>query len=376
MFKSVKKKRDDFLFKWNRRRYSYRMGWYYSMLSMVSGLVIMISFILFFLLKMNNCTGRRCGVFRTFSCSPTSVSLFSSAFISLGSIYSIKSAFSYMLSRLLYSFANYRTTDFMALGKFASILGALVKHIPFIIAICTICNGIICLTGIIYILLGLCGNSYSPAAQIMVDNCRLYFSNCENPTISSIMDCNDPSQLVSSPFLQLRCLPGSSEICKYSQELKSGTNPCTREMLKAYLISTGDKEIIGELENQPSRNLLANKSTQEGSTGARQEKALQRKLSSTYISTLQGVTNRELLDLYLVPTSPSDQSELISSYGLSDLYAAARVWIAVACYTYVSTTILFFFVKYFSPQDSCFSFVRKPNELFLLKILNVFTPWQ
>lgn len=374
MFKSIKKRRDAFLFKWNRRRYSYRMGWYYSMLSMVSGLVILISFILFFLLKMNGCTGRRCGVFRTFSCSPTSVSLISSAFISLGSIYSIKSAFSYMLSRLLYSFANYRTTDFMALGKFASILGALVKHIPFVIAVCTICNGIICLMGIIYILLGLCGNPYSPAAQIIVDNCRLYFSNCENPTISSIMDCNDPSQLVSSPFLQLRCLPGSSEICKYSQELKSGTNPCTKEMLRTYLISTGDKEVIEELEKHPARGLLADKSMRKEDTDG--DQASERKLSSTYISTLQGVNNRELLDLYLIPTSPSDQSELISSYGLSDLYAAARVWIAVACYTYVSTTILFFFVKYFSPQDSCFSFVRKPNELFLLKILNVFTPWQ
>ncbi|OII72873.1 uncharacterized protein cubi_00845 [Cryptosporidium ubiquitum] len=323
---------------------------------------------------MNNCTGRKCGVFRTFSCSPTSVSLLSSAFISLGSIYSIKSAFSYMLSRLLYSFANYRTTDFMALGKFASILGALVKHVPFVVALCTICNGIICLTGIIYILIGLCSHSYSSATQIIVDNCRLYFSNCENTTINSIMDCNDPSQLVSSPFLQLRCLPGSSEICKYSQELKSGTNPCTREMLKNYLMSTGDTEIIGELEKE-TRSLLTNRLSKQDKEN--DGKVIhQRKLSSTYISTLQGVSNRELLDLYLIPTSPSGQSELISSYGFSDLYAAARVWIAVACYTYVSTTILFFFVKYFSPQDSCFSFVRKPKELFLLKILNVFTPWQ
>lgn len=350
------------------------MGWYYSMLSMVSGLVILISFILFFLLKINNCTGRKCGVFRTFSCSSTSVSLLSSAFISLGTIYSIKSAFSYMLSRLLYSFANYRTTDFMALGKFASILGALVKHVPFVVAICTICNGIICITGIIYILVGVCSHSYSSTTQIIVDNCRLYFSNCENTSINSIMDCNDPSQLVSSPFLQLRCLPGSSEICKYSQELKSGTNPCTREMLKNYLISTGDDEIIQELEKQTNRSLLTNKFNEEDNK--KYDKMVQRKLSSTYISTLQGVSNRELLDLYLIPTSPSGQSELISSYGFSDLYAAARVWIAVACYTYVSTTILFFFVKYFSPQDSCFSFVRKPKEFFFLKVLNVFTPWQ
>lgn len=374
MFKSIKKKRDEFLFKWNRRRYSYRMGWYYSMLSIVSGIIILFSFILFFLLKMNSCTGRRCGIFRTFSCSPTSVSLLSSAFISLGSIYSIKSAFSYMLSRLLYSFANYRTTDFMALGKFASILGALVKHIPFLIALCTICNGIICITGVIYILIGLCSHSYSSATQIIVDNCRLYFSNCENPTVNSIFDCNDPSQLISSPFLQLRCLPGSSEICRYSQELKSGSNPCTKDMLKSYLISTGDSEIIEELEKLTGRTLsisMPNRVDKENS-----KKIIERKLGSTYISTLQGVSNRELLDLYLLPSSPSDQSELISSYGFSDLYAAARVWIAAACYTYVSTTILFFFVKYFSPQDSCFSFVRSPNEFFLLKILNIFTPWQ
>ncbi|KAJ1611940.1 putative signal peptide-containing and transmembrane domain-containing protein [Cryptosporidium canis] len=325
---------------------------------------------------MNNCSGRRCGVFRTFSCSPANVSLVSSAFISLGSIYSIKSALSYMLSRLLYSFANYRTTDFMALGKFASILGALVKHIPFIIALCTICNGIICITGIIYILLGLCGNSYSPAGQIIVDNCRLYFSNCERPTVGSLLDCNDPSQLISSPFLQLRCLPGSSEICKYSQELQSGTNPCTREMLRSYLESSGDQEVIEELQKQESRALLMEQFKQKETLTVSNQAKVQRKLSSTYISTLQGVSNRELLNLYLIPTSPSNQSELISSYGFSDLYTAARVWIAVACYTYVSTTILFFFVKYFSPQDSCFSFVRKPDEFFLLKILNVFTPWQ
>ncbi|KAJ1604997.1 putative signal peptide-containing and transmembrane domain-containing protein [Cryptosporidium canis] len=199
---------------------------------------------------------------------------------------------------------------------------------------------------------------------------------CERPTVGSLLDCNDPSQLISSPFLQLRCLPGSSEICKYSQELQSGTNPCTREMLRSYLESSGDQEVIEELHKQESRALLTEQFKQKETLTVVNQAKAQRKLSSTYISTLQGVSNRELLNLYLIPTSPSNQSELISSYGFSDLYTAARVWIAVACYTYVSTTILFFFVKYFSPQDSCFSFVRKPDEFFLLKILNVFTPWQ
>ncbi|KAK6588711.1 hypothetical protein RS030_3495 [Cryptosporidium xiaoi] len=369
LIRSIKKKRDDFLFNWNRRRYSYRMGWYYARLSMVSSIIIVTSFILFFLLKFDNCNGRKCGIFRTYVCSPANYGLISSAFISLGSIYSIKSALSYLLSRLLYSFANYRTTDFMALGKLASILGAMVKHIPFVISLCTICNGVICLTSLIYMLIGLCNKSYLPQAQIIVDNCRLYFKNCENPTVKSILDCNDPSQIISSPFLQLRCLPGSSEICKYSQELQSGSNPCTREKLRNYLISTGDQAIIDKImenENSDESNSVNNKIRNLDISDP----------SSTYITTLQGKSNRELLDLYLIPVTLLNQDELVSNHGYSDLYAALRIWIAITCYIFVSTTILFFFIKYFSPQDSCFSFVRKPDELFILKILNIFTPWQ
>ncbi|KAH8738960.1 hypothetical protein FG386_000269, partial [Cryptosporidium ryanae] len=239
LIRSIRRRRDDFLFNWNRRRYSYRMGWYYARLSMASTAIIVVSFVLFFLLRLDKCNGRKCGVFRTYACSPANYGLISSAFISLGSIYSIKSALSYLLSRLLYSFANYRTTDFMALGKLASILGALVKHIPFVISLCTICNGIICLTAL----------SYLPQAQIIVDNCRLYFKSCDNPSVKSILDCNDPLQIISSPFLQLRCLPGPSEICKYSQELQSGSNPCTREKLRNYLISTGDRDIIDKISD-------------------------------------------------------------------------------------------------------------------------------
>ncbi|KAL7066114.1 hypothetical protein ACR3K2_34500 [Cryptosporidium serpentis] len=379
-FKWIKKKRDDFLFSWNRRRYSYRMGWYFARLCIVSVVIILLSFILFFLQRSISCKGTKCGYFMTFACSPWQVTIISSSIIALGSICSIQAALSWVLSRLLYNFANYRTTDFMALGKWASLLGALVKHIPFIIAACTISVGIICIFGIIYILAAnVCQRSFLPHTQILVNNCRLYNAKCiYKPTMNDILQCNNPNYIVSSNFLQMRCSPGVNEICSFVNKTMEGKNPCPNSYLGQYLLSKDNNSISENIISSNSNNSV--NITEEKKHSVDKSSHINNGSSvltnSPYISSIEGIPEQELLSLYLLPIVPSSISELTSSTGFSDLYSVSRLWIAVATFIFLSTTLVFIFIKVYSPQDSCFSFVRKSNEFILLKVLNVFTPWQ
>ncbi|KAL8270703.1 hypothetical protein Esti_005359 [Eimeria stiedai] len=322
-----------FVFNWNRRRSGWRLSVFFKSVAATTLTGNVITLGMYLLITSRD-------FFKNYRCGETAIRFITMNFLALMAFTGSAGVAAVMMSRVLLLFNRFPISEFMALGKWISRLGCIVKWLPAFTVLCFLGWLILGLVSTLWIFCspeGWCSRRWSYAGIAAVTNCRLWYrgeGKCidtqEKERIDSTMVsvCNDGLELSDGNFFWFTPKDESAS-CSLSDIT----------VCKAYkvLFST-----LGESSGSSSVDW-----TSESLSGCRGPEA-----------------SGEPPEAFMVATGDT-----------SDLYR----YLLMYCVTWniaLLTLILFFcHIKYSSKMDSVFHLPSRAKENIVLRFFRVLSPF-
>ncbi|UVC49560.1 hypothetical protein MACK_003398 [Theileria orientalis] len=308
-------------FNWTRRRYIWRASFFYSLVSWVLLLGIVLTLLFHILL-------RQFSFFVNYSCSARSIKLINGFILSIIITTGILVILSIFLAKICNIFSNYTMSHFMETGNWLKFLGCTVKWFPWIFALFMWIWLAFQLSSLIWIFVGpkqWCVNRFDEMAVNAVKNCRLILKRMtpcqitlENTYPKEIRSCNDPDYLIQRKMILMA--------------LKDPSTKCTIEDLSVCNAYRDAMEKEDFKWDEPA-------------------------LSGCY------------------GTIPTDMSDFIDEKNTSDLFKYILLSNISWSITFVVIVCLFYFIKSVTKFDAIIYQPKDPSDNLVIKIVRPFTPW-
>lgn len=159
-------------FNWMRRRYSWRLAFFYRLLTALAVIGVILTLVLRLMIVSLS-------FFRNYRCGKQAISLIGLNFILMMSIMGTTAILCIMMARILDMFGNFTIAEFMSLGKWLSRLGFVSKWGPWLVALLADMWVIVSFINNVWILASpqdWCSRRWSPKAVVAVDNCRMWYN--------------------------------------------------------------------------------------------------------------------------------------------------------------------------------------------------------